>query len=152
MTARMLGMWLLSPLSTLIRSVRPSRHGGDADGLTDDDIRPRRRIGEDIATIEVAAHDVHARVEGMEVRGDVAEQSGDVVLGVLLDEGVEDGAADVACASCAVVAIRQMHSQIIDVRCGRRKYMKILVGIIGVSTHFQCTVRLTWSLQGTTVE
>ena len=68
-------------------------------GLTNNHIRLRSCLRQDLGAIVVAFHDADVGVEGLEVGGLVAQERGHGVLWVVLDEGVEDGAADVACAS-----------------------------------------------------
>jgi hypothetical protein len=57
--------------------------------------------GEEVRAIVVAFHNGDAGIEGCEEFGDAAEEHGDGVLGVGCCEGVENGAADVACSAGA---------------------------------------------------
>lgn len=92
------------------RAAQAGQQGGER-GLVvrvaavDDNVGGRGVRGEQVRAVVVAEDDVDARVGCGEGWGDVAEQDGDVVVGVGGCEGVQDGAPDVACAAGAGVGV-----------------------------------------------
>jgi hypothetical protein len=64
-------------------------------------------VGEQGCGVVVALDDGDVWIAGGEVRGDAAEENGDGVFGVRGGNGMEDGAADVACSAGAVCVLEE---------------------------------------------
>ena len=80
----------------------------------DDDVGFGCFDGDGVDGVVVAFDDVDLGVALAEGLGDVAEEDGDVVFRVFVDECVEDGATDVACCSCpSWVELATSHSRVV---------------------------------------
>jgi hypothetical protein len=69
--------------------------------FTNDDVALGRGVGDQLRVVEATADDADVRVARGKTIWDGAQERGDAVFRVARDQGVEDGATDVACGGGA---------------------------------------------------
>lgn len=81
-------------------------------GRTDNDVSVRCGCGENVVAVIVALYNLDLWVPGRKVLGYIAKQHGDFILGMMRDDGVEDGATDVSRRSSPIAAEGLAHAQV----------------------------------------
>jgi hypothetical protein len=76
--------------------------------------------GEEVSGVVVPADDGDFRVTLRESFGHAAEKDSDIPVRMSGGYGVQNGAADVACSTCAVVDVRQESTLLVGVRTNRK--------------------------------